>query len=307
MTAMILAGAVLGGLLYLLAVQLFPAKPSPLTTLARLDAMWSAIGEETLAARTATGPEIEGRLAQLGGRLGRALARRGITYTTLRQDLALSGRSFEVTIAVKVLLGAGGFVGTLAMTVVVQTLFGFALPPGTPLIVALALGAGLFMLPDLQARDQARERRADFRHALGAFLDLVALEMAGSAAPAEALPQAARVGAGWPLALIRDTLFKASRAGTSPWEALSDLGSRVGVPELRDLGQLIALVAHDGAQVRSTLTARATTMRRRELADQSGEAESRDQSMRLAQIVVAMGYLLFLGYPAVAAVMSFRS
>ena len=79
-------------------------------------------------------------------------------------------------------------------------------------------------MPDLEARSTATKRQVDFRRALGAYLDLVSLEMAGSAAPAEALPQAARVGAGWPLALIRDTLYRANRAGRDPWEALSAWG-----------------------------------------------------------------------------------
>ena len=71
------------------------------------------------------------------------------------------------------------------------------------------------------------------------------------------------------------------------------------------LGQLIRLVAHDGARVRSTLTARATTMRRRELADLAGDAGRRDQSMRLAQVLIGLGFVLFLGYPAVVNVMNF--
>ena len=92
----------------------------------------------------------------------------------------------------------------------------------------VAAAAGFF-LPDLEARRDAEGRRAEFRRALGAYLDLVALEMAGSAAPAEALPAAARIGTGWPLALIRDTLYRATRAGRSPWTALTDLGQRIGV------------------------------------------------------------------------------
>ena len=136
----------------------------------------------------------------------------------------------------------------------------------------------LFFLPDLEAKADATRRRAEFRHALGAYLDLVALEMAARAAPAEALPAAAKIGTGWPLALIRDTLYRATRAGRDPWAALSDLGQRIGVNELRDLGQLVSLVAHDGARVRSTLTARAHTMRRHELAEPAGRSRARPTS-----------------------------
>jgi Flp pilus assembly protein TadB len=179
------------------------------------------------------------------------------------------------------------------------------LPTGGPVVVALLAAAGFYFLPDLEARSQARRRRRDFRRALGSYLDLVALEMAGSAAPAEALPNAARVGAGWPLALLRDTLFRATRSGRDPWAALTELGERIAVPELRDLGMLVRLVAHDGARVRQTLTARAATIRRRELAEAEGSAGERDESMRIAQVLIGFGFVVFIGYPAVVNILNF--
>jgi tight adherence protein C len=243
--------------------------------------------------------------SRVGRVVGGLLTRRGVGFTSLRQDLALTGRTFEAIIGRKVLMALGGFVLTLIVLVTAQISLGAGLPDGAPLVLAAVIAAALFMVPDLEARSTATKRRKDFRRAFGAYLDLVSLEMAGSAAPAEALPQAARVGSGWPLALIRDTLFRATRAGRDPWEALSELGQRIGVPELRDLGQLIQLVAHDGARVRETLTARATTMRRRELADLAGDAGKRDQSMRLAQVLIGVGFIVFIGYPAVINVLNF--
>ena len=144
-----------------------------------------------------------------------------------------------------------------------------------------------------------------FRRALGAYLDLVALEMAGSSSAEAALVSAAKVGAGWPMALLRDTLYRASRSGRDQWTALTELGERIGVAELRDLGALVRLVKADGARVRLTLSARAATMRRRELADAEGKAAERDVSMRLAQLVVGAGFLVFLAFPAIVNVLSF--
>ena len=233
------------------------------------------------------------------------MLRRGIAYTSLRQDLALTGRTFEQALGRKVTLAGAGLVIGLLGSAVIGWAGDITVPAGAPIVLAAAFAAIMFFLPDLEARQEAAKRRAEFRRALGAYLDLVALEMAGSAAPAEALPSAARIGTGWPLALIRDTLYRATRAGRSPWTALADLGQRIGVGELRDLGQLIALVSHDGARVRSTLTARAQTMRRHELADLQGKAGKADQSMRIAQILIGLGFIAFLGYPAVVAVMSF--
>ena len=103
---------------------------------------------------------------------------------------------------------------------------------------------------------------------------------------------------GWPMILIRDTLFRARMSGDDEWTALAGLGERIGVADLRELGALIKLVADDGAQVRSTLTARAASMRRAQLADEEGNAEERNQSMRLAQMLIALGFMLFVGYPA---------
>ena len=307
MITAIALGGLLGAALFVMVLRLSPPKTSALVQLAQLDAQHSP-GAARAAAPTVTAPGGDwlGPIrSRAGSLLSHQLLRRGIAYTSLRQDLALTGRTFEQTLGRKVTLaGAGLMIGLLG-----SALIGWAgditIPAGAPIVLATAFAAIMFFLPDLEARQEATKRRAEFRRALGAYLDLVALEMAGSAAPAEALPSAARIGTGWPLALIRDTLYRATRAGRSPWTALADLGQRIGVSELRDLGQLIALVSHDGARVRSTLTARAQTMRRHELADLQGKAGKADQSMRIAQILIGLGFIAFLGYPAVVAVMSF--
>jgi len=308
MIAAIALGGLLGAALFLFMVRLFPPKTSPLVQLAQLDAQHApgtAAAPSAPTAVAAGGDWLGAVRSRAGSWLAHQLRRRGIAYTSLRQDLALTGRTFEQALGRKVTLaGAGLLIGLLGSAVI-----GWAgdipIPAGAPVVLAAVFAAIMFFLPDLEARQEAAKRRAEFRRALETYLDLVALEMAGSAAPAEALPSAARIGTGWPLALIRDTLYRATRAGRSPWTALADLGQRIGVGELRDLGQLIALVSHDGARVRSTLTARAQTMRRHELADLQGNAGKADQSMRIAQILIGLGFIAFLGYPAVVAVMSF--
>ena len=302
MIAMATVGAMIGGALVFLLAQLVPLRPSPLVQLGQLDARRRH--PVPGGAKMALGTPMSG-WTRIGRALTAELDRRGFSYTTLRQDLALTGRDLDQVMGRKVLAAVAGFVLSLVFMVALQLSLGWSVPLGAPLPLALLAAAGFFFLPDLEARKQAAARRDDFRRALGAFLDLVALEMAGDAAPAQALTSAARVGAGWPMALLRDTLFRATRAGRDPWSALTELGERIGVAELRDLGSLIRLVARDGAQVRQTLSARAATMRRRELATAEGKAAEVDVSMRLAQLVVGFGFLVFLSYPAIVNVMSF--
>jgi tight adherence protein C len=294
MTALPLIGCAIGAAIFGLIVALRPPRIDPLVALARIDAAHAASQHVGLSHASTTGT-IEGRL---GRWLAAQLSRRGVRYTTLRQDLALTGQSFDAAMGRKAGLAVFGFLLGLVMLIAASNV-GLGLPAAGWLLVAAALAAAFFLVPDVDARTAARRRRADFTRALGAYLDWVSLQMSGRAAADQALPDAARIGEGWPLALIRHTITHASRSGQNPWVALAELGERIGVAHLVELGALVQLVAHDGAQVRDSLTARAASIRAEELADAEGTAGKRDQSMLLAQILLGVGFAVFLGYPAV--------
>ena len=92
---------------------------------------------------------------------------------------------------------------------------------------------------------------------VSAFLDLVAMNLAGGRGVPEALLAASTISDSWAMVRIRDTLEAARLQGITPWAALGQLGEEVDVDELRDLAAALALVAEDGAKVRDSLTARA--------------------------------------------------
>lgn len=319
MTAMALVGAAIGALVFAVIWRLVAPRPSALVQLARFDAHQAhaqPTGRGGLTGRSSlggqrveplTGPRnpVQQWTSAAGAWMAQRLAERGVAYTSLRQDLALTGGSMEATLGRKLLAFTAGFVVVAGTAVALRVAAGVATPPAVVTAAALVVGAGFAFLPDVEARREASRKRREFRRALAAYLDLVALEMAGSAAPTEALPNAARVGGGWSMALLRETLWRASLSGQDQWDALTELGARIGVPELRDLGALVRLVGRDGARIRQTLTARATTMRRKELAEAEGEAGEKDQSMRLAQILIGFGFIVFLTYPAVINVLAF--
>jgi Flp pilus assembly protein TadB len=305
MIAAVLTGCLVGAGLLAVVWRLLPLRPSPVAELARFEAAQSI--DAPIVHGPGTAPAATGlaRRQELVGRwAARQLARRGIQFTTLRQDLALLGRTYEQTLGRKITLTLTGLLLAAAVTAT-SAQVGSPLPTGFPLLLAVLLAGTFFWMPDLEARREAARRREEFRKSLSGYLDLVQLEMAGEAAPAEALPSAANLGESWPFALIRATIYRARQAGRSPWLALADLGDRIGVRELYDLGQLINLVAHDGARVRSTLAARAQTMRRRELADLQVQAGRADQSLRMTQIIIGLGFVLFIGYPAIVAILAF--
>ena len=288
-------GALTGLALFLLIFALIPRRVG----LARRIAAFDAGRAPALRAVSYPGDGKESALSKrLGAALARFCAEQGWEFRSLRANLALVGKSFENYLATKVMLA---FLGLILPPIVLAAL-GFAgihLSVIIPVWVALVFAAVFFFLPDLELRQQVDKRRRDFRHAIGAFLDLVAMNLSGGRGVPEALMAASEIGEGWAFWRIRDALANARITGQTPWQALGVLGEEVQVSELKDLSAALSLVAEDGAKVRESLTARAVSLRRRELADLEGQAGERSQSMLVAQMVLAGAFLIFLMYPAI--------
>ena len=293
--AALVVGAVTGLALFVLVYALIPRRVGLARRIAAFD-----VGRGP-AARPVSYPG-DGKESAFSKRLGTALARfcaeQGWEFRSLRSNLALVGKSFENYLATKALLGLFG----LIFPPILLGLIGLA---GVHLSFIIPVWAGLifagvfFFLPDLELRGQVEKRQRDFRHAIGAFLDLVAMNLSGGRGVPEALMAASEIGEGWAFWRIRDALANARITGQTPWQALGVLGEEVQVNELKDLAAALSLVAEDGAKVRESLTARAVSLRRRELADLEGQAGEKSQSMLLAQMVLAAAFLVFLMYPAV--------
>lgn len=296
MTTGILLGAALGGALCLLVFALVPPRPQ----LASVVGRWERQRARQAAATTAT--SVDTWRDRLGLWMVAALAQRGITLGKLRSDLALTDYTLESHLVRKCSYGLLGLLLPSVVTVALMSV-GVTPPVTLPAVGGLVLGALFFWVPDLSVTQAAEQRRHELRRALSCYLDLVAMSLAGGRGIPEALPTAARIGTGWAFELLRDTIEHARYVGITPWAALADLGERTGMQELQDLGGALLLVADDGAKVRSSLSARASTQRRRQLAEAEGAAAKADQSIQMAQVVLAVGFFLFLGYPAVVAVM----
>ena len=88
--------------------------------------------------------------------------------------------------------------------------------------------------------------------------------------------------------------------GITPWEGIGRLGEELGIDELRDLASSLALAGDEGARIRSSLNARAESMRRKELVEVEGDAGESSQSMLIAQLLMCVAFLIFLAYPAVS-------
>jgi Flp pilus assembly protein TadB len=311
MTAAIVVFAALGAAVVGLFALLAPPRPGLLAAIGRLDAARTA---RPAAVRPVSGPSWADRQTQLGRLLGDRLtpllrpghARWGLAPHNAagRQgDLAITGHSDDLLVGRQVLTGLAGLLALPALAVALAP-SGARLPGAALLIGSPLLAVGFGFLPHLALRKDAETKRAEFRRALSCYLDLVAMSMAGGRGAPQALAEAADLSDGWAHRLIADALATARLSGTNAWHGLSELGRRIGVPELCELAGALALVGDHGARVRDTLTARSATLRRRALTDAEGNAAHADQAMRIAQVLLALGFLILIAYPALAAVLA---
>lgn len=297
----LLSGAGLGLGLLLLTAALFPAQPSLAASLARLDA--AARLPRRPAPADVGGTRAQRLLVRHAGRpLATAFTDRGWLSSGIRADLAVLGQpaaSFFATKAACAVAGlaAGPLIGALF------ALAGIGVPLVLPLWVGVLCAGLLFTVPDLVVRRRAQERRRDFRAAVGSYLDLVAMKMASGAGLSEALRDAAAIGGQGPFGRIRGALEDARTDGLTPAAAIGQLGEELGVPDLRELSAGLTLVSTNGAQAEESLRAKAASLRERELSAAAGDANARSQSMLVAQVVLALGFLVFIGYPALAKVL----
>jgi Flp pilus assembly protein TadB len=306
MTAIILLGAIagLGLLLLMLVLDSGGSGGTPAAALADLDAARRRTRAQTSLTVDRRHAGEAQSMRKLGTSIRRELDVRGISLpTTVRADLSIVGRSMETHLGYTLLGLALGAIVPLFVVGLFATLFFPSLRGvgiGGAVLIGILLGG---LLPTLNVASEARARRRDFRHVVGSFLDLVAMNLAGGRGVPEALQSASRISDGWAMVRIRDTLEMARLQGATPWSALGQLGDDMRVDELRDMAAALALVADDGAKVRDSLSARAASLRSRELAEIEGRAQARSQSMLVAQLLLAAGFLIFLTYPAIARVL----
>lgn len=297
MMLQLLAGASVGLGVLLIVLALRRPVPGVAATLQRLDRQRRP--RRSLTASSA-GAEIDSRLDRvrttLGERMEAEIGARGWQLMRTREDLEVMNRSMSTHLGTKALLALGAFVW---MPVALK-LSGLVGGLGVPLVLALAAAVFAFFLPDLALHSEAEKRRRDFRHVTGAFLDLVAMNLAGGRGLPEALMAASSFGDHWAMVRMRQALSNARIMGWTPWEGIARLGRDLGVEELRDLASALALAGDEGARIRMSLMARAESMRRKEMVDVEGAAGESSQSMLMAQLLMCVAFLVFLAYPAVS-------
>lgn len=294
MTGAILVGLLAGTGVLLVATGLAPAPPPLARELANLR-------QRPFTASAGLDSQQRSPLE----RLGRLVANVG-TAQRMSQTLASDLRVTDTTVAghlgaVMVATGAGLF-GPAFLAAVLWTV-GLDVGVVRPLWAGLVTAALGFLYPGVRLRSKAAERRRSFRHSLSAFLDVVAISLAGGRGVDTALRDGAEAGHEWSFLMIQTALFEARLAGDPPWAGLARLGAGIAVPELEELAASAALAGSEGAPVRASLAAKGRAMRHRGLTEVEAAANSASETMSLPVVLLMVGFVIFLGFPAVIRVL----
>ena len=232
------------------------------------------------------------------GRLARRLAAAAGPTAPRAADLEIVGRTFEQH-AVRKMAAACALGALPPATVALLLAGGVVVGPAAAAVPAVALGITGYLVPDLELRSLAAERRAAFVHALSGYLDVTAVLLAGGAGTESALHAAAHLGEGWPLQRLRTALDRCRLTGQTPWDTFGELGDRLDVTELSQLAASLQLAGEHGARVRLTLSDRARALRARQLADAEARARAVTEQMSVPVALLAVAFMLFVGFPAV--------
>ncbi|MFL1427528.1 MULTISPECIES: type II secretion protein F [unclassified Nocardiopsis] len=229
------------------------------------------------------------------------LAALGLPGARTRHRLRMCDRTIPDYLAQKATMAMVALGGPVVLGPVLALL---GIPLTLPLLGWVLFALVLWTAPDTDLHRHARQRSEQMRHAITTTCDLVVISLAGGAGVTGALTDATHASDSWAMRRLRVELTAAAIRHDPPWTALDRLGDRYDVPAARELAASLRLAGADGARVRSSLSAKATSLRTHHLAELEADAHAATERMSLPVTLLFGGFLLLIGYPALALIMT---
>jgi Flp pilus assembly protein TadB len=285
---MLLAGGLVGLGVALLVIRLVPAQPDLADALARLTPSRPSTPRTTAAA--VTGKEKLGVLAM-------RMLPPGLWVRTPHRELALLQIPLARFYGEKLTFAGLGLIIAPLLAWFFDVL-GLGLPITVPALASLGLAGVMFFLPNYNAMDDARKARLEFTRALGAYIDLVALERNNGSGVRQSMEAAAQVGDSWVFQRLSEELTRSRWSGLPPWDALHTLADELGLPELDDFADIMRLSGEEGASVYATLRARTAAMRTAMLNREIAEANAVGERMTIPGSLLGVIFMALLVAPS---------
>jgi Flp pilus assembly protein TadB len=218
-----------------------------------------------------------------------------------KADLEICGLAQQQLAKQQVLWVSGTFLSSIFL---ILSLYAVGIPLGglgSFIVLATGVGSGI-SVPLRLVRSRATRRRMEFGISFSAFLGLVNVMLAGGAGIETALVAASRAGDDWVFHELEHVLATARNTRQSPWVLLSELGIRLDVPEAIEVSASLQLAGEQGSRIRASLATKASTIQMRQLALAEASAQSATEQMGVPTVLLFVGFIVLLGYPALSAV-----
>lgn len=284
---MMLAGALIGFGLALGVIWFTPAVPDLADALRRL---------QDTPTRASSGSRATSGKERLGVWAMRTLPA-GLWIRTPSRELALLQIPLARFYGEKLTFAVLGFAIPIGLAGFFAVL-GLPLAFPVPALGCVVLAAVMFFIPNYNAIDEAKKARLEFTRALGAYVELVALERTNGAGVRQAMESAAEVGDSWVFTRLSEELTRSRWSGLPPWDALHTLAGELGLPDLDDFADIMRLSGEEGAATYATLRARSAAMRTAMLNDELTEANAIGERMSIPGSLLGVIFMAILLAPS---------
>ncbi|MDP2291262.1 MAG: hypothetical protein Q8M22_08735 [Actinomycetota bacterium] len=168
----------------------------------------------------------------------------------------------------------------------------------SPMAAALtAVLAGCFVVYDIRAK--VERGRREMRRVANDFVQLVAVGLTTDQSVEEAIRFALEVGHSDAADPLRAALHAAPQRGVAVWDALDEVGMRLGIRELTELAASVERQGTQGVAIRDTVETLAASMRSRALDELEREADLANANLSGPTIGFVVATVVFLAYPLV--------
>ncbi len=223
--------------------------------------------------------------------------RQGRWWPTIQRDLQVSDTGLREVVSRSLAAALLGLFSPLLVWILL-TVGGGTWSFAVASIVALATGLAGALWPWWALSRRASLRRRHLQAFVGTYVDLLVLCLAGGMGVESALLVAAQATEDWAARQMASVLLAARESGTAPWVAMVRWADGVGADEVSELAASLQLAGTEGARIRQSLTARSSSLRRRQQAEVESQANRATERLFLPGSLLLVGFLLFIGYPA---------
>ena len=147
---------------------------------------------------------------------------------------------------------------------------------------------------------RAAERRRAYRWQLAMFLLAVGMCLSAGHHIESAIKRAASAGRGGLLDEINRAIGRARLHREPPWTRIRSLGEELGLDELADVAENVALAGEDGASIRETVSMKADALMGRILTEDEAEANAATESMHWPSAALLFAGMALAVVPAMS-------